>query len=414
MAKQRRSETKGGATAAFYRGATAMAGAVLRPFAGAMGGDFAQRMAIGLPAVPAGGIWIHGASVGELNSARLLIEDLARDFDVSVTANSLTGRRAASGWGMHCTLAPLDLPRAVARFLDQRKPVLAVTIENEIWPNRARELSARGIAQAVIGARISARSAERWGKMPGLIAPVLGAVDLLSAQDGATEERLMQLGLRREAVTQRLNLKLLGPARIVPGRGGDLRPLTLLAASTHEGEEEIVLDAYLAALAQHPQLRLILAPRHPERGDEVAAMIAKRGLEVARRTQGQDERAPVLLADTLGEMARWYDSAAICLTGGSLVARGGHTPWEPAAHQCALLHGLYVDNFIEDYAVLDAQGASSAVTSDSLSQTVCALLGDRAAQMGQAARDILLTRAGDPEPILSQLRELARRNLASR
>ncbi len=412
MGKQGRSAAKGGAAASIYRGATAAAGTLLSPFAGAIGGDFAQRLALDLPKVTPGGIWIHGASVGELNSARLLIEDLARDFTVTVTANSLNGRRAAQGWGLNATLAPLDFPGAVGRFLDHLRPRLAVTIENEIWPNRARALSERGIAQAVIGARISARSAERWGKMPSLIGPVLGAVDLLSAQDGATEARLTGLGLRPEALRARLNLKLLGPARIKPGPSAPDRARTFLAASTHEGEDAPILDAYLSLRRDHPDLRLILAPRHPERGDEVAALIRARGLDFARRSQGGDAGAQVLLADTLGEMARWYDAAAICLTGGSLVAVGGHTPWEPAAHLCALLHGPHIDNFLEDFAVLDAEGASLAVTADDLAEQVAALLDGRAAEMGMRAREILDERAGDPAPILQGLRELAAGNLA--
>ncbi|WP_051201583.1 3-deoxy-D-manno-octulosonic acid transferase [Paracoccus aminophilus] len=404
-----------GRGAAVYRALTAVAGAVLRPVALVSGRDFAERMALAGP-VASGGIWIHGASVGELTSAQVLIEDLARDFPVLVTANSLTGRALAQSWGLTARLAPLDVPGAVARFLDEARPRLALTIENEIWPNRASALRARGVAQVVIGARMSARSAARWGKRPGLIGPVLAGIDLLSAQDGATEERLLALGLRLEACAPRLNLKLLAPARIKPGAPGPSRAVTLLVASTHEGEEEPILDAYLAARAARPDLRLILAPRHPVRGDAVAALMAARGLRFARRSQGAGLEAEVLLADTLGEMPLWYDAAQICLTGGSFVEKGGHTPWEPAAHRCAVLHGPHVANFAQDYALLDAEGASRAVTAEGLWAVLLDLISnpDEARRMGVSAHDILMREAGDPAPLLHQIRGLVADSLAQR
>lgn len=401
---------------ALYRGLAVAAGAALRPVAAIGSPDLAERLALADPAAPmpeTGAIWLHGASVGELNSARFLVDALARDWPLYLTANSLTGRAAARGWGRQAGLAPLDVPAAINRFLARIRPSLSVTVENEIWPNRARLLDRQGIARVVVGARMSARSAARWARMPALIGPVLGGISVLSAQDAATEERLLQLGLPERALVGRLNLKLLAPARIVAGPAGPMRAVTVLAASTHEGEEGVILDAYLAARAHHPDLRLILAPRHPERGNEVAALIAARGLAFARRTAGADETgaAPVLLADTLGEMARWYDAAAICVTGGSFTDRGGHTPWEPAAHLCATLHGPHVANFAEDYGVLDGAEAALQVEGEELGTALAALAGDpaRVAQMGARARHILDQRAGDPEALLARITALAAR-----
>lgn len=386
----------GNALNLIYRAISGLAGPALR-LAAPFRPDLAERLALTPPASRA--VWLHAASVGEFASARAILAAL--DGPLIVTTNSVTGRAAARKAGFDARLAPLDVPGALDRFLDATRPRVAVTIENEIWPNRSAALAARGIAQVVLGARLSERSAARWGKARGLIAPVLARIDALSAQDEATESRLLALGLPPAALLPRVQLKLLAPAATAPdpqpGRG-----LCWLAASTHEGEEEPVLDAHLRARVDHPGLRLILAPRHPDRAPAIAAMIAARGLAFARRSQGGD--AEVLLADTLGEMPLWYDRAGVCFTGGSLVARGGHTPWEPAAHGCAILHGPDIANFTEDYAALTQAGAAQQINAQGLGGAVAVLIGSaRAEAMGQAARATLLARAGDPAPLIAAI-----------
>lgn len=382
-----------------YRAASGLAGPILR-LAAPFRPNLANRMALDIAPVQGGGIWLHAASVGELASARTILSALPGP--VIVTTNSVTGREAARKAGFDARLAPLDMPGALARFLDATRPRAAVTIENEIWPNRSAALATRGIPQVVLGARLSARSAARWGKARGLIAPVLARIHALSAQDRATEARLLALGLPPSALLPRVQLKLLAPAAITPASQPG-RATCWLAASTHEGEEEAILDAHLRARAVHTGLRLILAPRHPDRGPAIAAMIEARGLDFARRSEGA-ETAGVLLADTLGEMPLWYDRASVCFTGGSLNARGGHTPWEPAAHRCAILHGPDIGNFLEDYAALAQAGAAQQVTAQNLGDAVAALTGSAQAEtMGQAARDTLLARAGDPAPLIAAI-----------
>ena len=154
-----------------YRAATTLADAALRAVSPLASAALRQRMLMDdpPPAIP-GGIWVHGASVGELNSARPVIEALAAERSVLVTANTETGRTVAQGWGLPARLAPLDVPGALGRFLDAARPALMLTVENEIWPNRAAQARRRGIAQAVIGARMSARSAGRWGRARGCAA----------------------------------------------------------------------------------------------------------------------------------------------------------------------------------------------------------------------------------------------------
>lgn len=397
-----------------WRQVSGLAGSALRLAAPLAGPDWRERLALTGPEVTPGGIWLHAASVGELTSVRVLAEELARDFPLTVTTNSLTGRDLARRLALPCALAPLDVPQAVRRFLDRVEPAVMVTVENEMWPSRSRLAHGRGVAQVVVGARMSERSARRWGRLPGLIGPMLGRIDTLSAQDGESEARLVRLGLPAAAVSARLNLKLLGPARVMPGADGPDRARTVLAASTHEGEDAAMLDAWLAVREAVPGLRLILAPRHPERGDAVAALIAARGLQVVRRSQGGGPEAPLLLADTLGEMAGWYRAAGICITAGSLVDHGGHTPWEPAAWRCAILHGPHVANHAGDYADLDGAGAALAVSAQGLPQALRDLAREpeRQRRMGLAARKMLLARAGDPAPLIARIRLLAQPALA--
>ena len=396
-----------------YAATTRIAEAALRLRAGLGGSDtLRERLACGARPRPAD-IWVHGASVGELTSARRVIELLAQDHSVQITANSETGRGLAAGWGLPAMLAPLDLPGSLDRFLNACRPRLAISIEAEFWPLRSRLLAERGVAQALIGARLSERSAGTWGRFPRIIRPMLGRIDALSAQDQASEARLLNLGLHASALLPRLNLKLLDPASVpLPARHA-MRGTTLLAASTHEGEDAPILDAFLTARAECPDLRLILAPRHPDRGEAIAGLIAARGLPVLRRSAGAElpPAGGVLLADTLGEMPHWYAAAGICIIGGSLQDHGGHTPWEPAARACALLHGPHIGNFEESLGALQAAGAASPVTADDMADRILRLTRDpaQAQRMGGAARRLLLARAGDPAGLVAALAELAQR-----
>ncbi|WP_265500631.1 3-deoxy-D-manno-octulosonic acid transferase [Paracoccus beibuensis] len=356
-------------------------------------------------------IWLHAASVGELTSARVVVDALAARHPLLVTTNSETGRAMAQGWGLPARLAPLDLPGALDRFLDATEPQLALTVEGEFWPLRSRRLAERGVAQAMIGARMSERSAATWTRLPRVIRPMLGRIDALSAQDQASEARLLNLGLPARSLLPRLDLKLLAPAAEAPPPDDPLRDRTILAASTHEGEDAPILDAFARLLAHRPDLRLIVAPRHPRRAEAIAALIAARGLPFTRRSDGAAEATDgaVLLADTLGEMSCWYVRAGICLVGGSLTDHGGHTPWEPAARRCALLRGPHYANFVEAFDALQAAGAAEAVTADTLADTLARLVGQpaEARAMGTRARDVLVTRAGDPAALVARLDDLA-------
>lgn len=332
-------------------------------------GDLGERLGRGAAEGPA--LWLHGASNGELASARWLIEDIlaARPgLRLVVTANTVTGRALVRGWGLAgvtAALAPMDLRFALSGFLRRWQPLGLISLESEVWPNRLRLLAAQGVPVAMVGARMSEGSARGWGRFPGLIGRALAGVRLASAQEAGSRARLLALGLPQEAWVADCDLKAEAWARAPrPARAArEGRAGRVLAASTHEGEEEIVLAGFAASGLEE----LILAPRHARRGEALAALLASRGLRFDRRSAGAEPGgAPIFLADTMGEMERWYARAGICIVGGTFTDRGGHTPWEPALHGCALVHGPDVANFAAPFAALDAAGGALAVTSDRL------------------------------------------------
>lgn len=319
------------------------------------------------PTPKPGGLWLHGASNGELASARALIAALARpDRPLLVTANTVTGRALVSGWQLpHVTarIAPFDLRLPTARTLARVSGL--ILLENELWPNRVAVAAARGRPIVILGARMSAGSARTWGRFPGLARRLVSQPRLIVPQDPASADRLVGLGAAPERVATPFQLKSLFQAPPVPLpedlRAAFPRDKTLLAASTHEGEETAVLDAFAAARDTIPDLRLILAPRHPARADDLERLVASRGFGLARRSRGEPPGPDIYLADTMGEMDLWYRLAGIAFVGGSLAPVGGHTPWEPAAHGCAILHGPHVANFETEYGALDTAGGAARV-----------------------------------------------------
>lgn len=338
-------------------------------------------------------VWLHGASNGELASARWVIEALLRerpDLRVLVTANTATARSMVEGWGLAGVtpaFAPLDLRGPLARVLRLWQPRALITVEGEIYPRRFAACAAAGIPVLLIGARMSERSFRGWRELQPVMAQALQAVRLASAQDETSAERLVGLGLPPQVLRAVCDLKAVAIAHLAPVAAAPraARAGWLMAASTHAGEEAVVLDAWLGARARFDHL--ILAPRHARRGDEVAALITARGLAFGRRSSGAMPGAePVFLADTMGEMDLWYARAGACVVGGSFVPRGGHSPWEPARQGCAILHGPSVENFARPYAALDARGGALAVAdAAALTLALQGLDGARQDQMSRAA-----------------------------
>ncbi len=315
-------------------------------------------------------IWLHAASVGEslvaLSLAEGLIErDGARQVLITSgtrTSAELIARRA--GPNLRHQYVPADNPPWVRRFLDHWRPDLAVFTESELWPNLILETAARGVPMALANARMNEKSLNGWRRWPHSAKAILSAFDWIGAADGRTAGGLGYL-LDGEVV-QTGNLKLEAglpdpdPDALSQARGAlGARPV-FTAASTHAGEESTVIAAHGELLKTRPDALMILAPRHPERAGDVAAMVERAGLSAVRRSQGAlpDPQRQVWIADTLGEMPLWYALSPVTVVCGSfLEAIGGHNPIEVTRAGSAVVTGPYAASFAEVYAAYDAEVA---------------------------------------------------------
>jgi 3-deoxy-D-manno-octulosonic-acid transferase len=323
-------------------------------------------------------VWFHAASVGESLSLLEVIRRLT-DADPALNVLVTTGTVTSSELlvqrlpprAVH-QFIPLDIAPFVRRFLDHWRPDLAVWTESELWPTLIVQTHARDIPLLLLNARMSDRSAQRWRRfLPGAARSLLRRFHAVQAQDRATGQALMRLGLPRDRLEVTGTLKEGMPpldcdesdrARFTKMLCG--RPVWA-AASTHPGEDEIVAEAHAAAARGVLRLLCILVPRHPDRGDAIAAMLRARGLTVAQRSRGEEPgpNTAIFLADTMGELGLWYRLAPLSFVGGSLVPIGGHNPFEPAALGSAILHGPHVTNFADVYDRLGAAGGARLVTS---------------------------------------------------
>jgi 3-deoxy-D-manno-octulosonic-acid transferase len=350
-----------------------------------------ERFGIASAERPAGALlWVHAASVGEAASVLAMLERILAErpaIEVLMTTGTVSAARLLGDRlperARH-QFVPVDLPRAVERFLDFWRPDLAIWVESELWPNLILAARRRGIPLLLANARLSARSLARWRALPGLVRPVMEAFELCLAQDAVQAERFRRLGA--PAVASVGDLKSVAAPLAADAAAlaalrqeiGD-RPLWL-AASTHSGEEEIAAAAHGRIAREHPGLLTIVAPRHPVRGPAIAKMLQSHGLGVARRGAGEaiSRDKGIYLADTFGELGLLFRVAGIALIGGSLVRKGGHNPFEAARLDCAVLHGPDMSNCAAMAGALDAAGAALRVgDAASLGDTVSRLLHDR-------------------------------------
>ena len=378
-------------------------------------GAFAERLGVVPLPAPGPALWLHGASNGELTSSRWVLEALRAavpGLQVLVTCNTASARAMVRAWGLPwvtAALAPLDTAGAARRVLTRWRPRLMLVVEGEFWPARLQDARRAGVPVAWIGARMSERSARRWQRWGAFIPRLLAGVAYGSAQDAASADRLRGLGLPPAAIGPVLMLKAGAVGRApenLPFPAPAPRERTLLAASTHAGEEALVLAAFVAARAAGRLDHLILAPRHPRRAPEVVAAISATGLPFVQRSAGEvpGPQTPVHLADTMGEMGNWYAMAGICVIGGSFAPRGGHTPWEPAAQGAAIIHGPSTTNFAAPFAALDAAGGALRVADAAgLQAALLALTGEDTDRMVAAARQVL-AQTGDTAALIAALR----------
>lgn len=374
-------------------------------------------------AKPRPAIWLHSVSVGETLAAVPLIKTLQRKYPeylLIVTTTTPTGSEQVQKLfadSVYHVYAPYDLPGALRRFLTRLKPSALIIMETELWPNLIHGCRRRGIAVALVNARLSEKSARGYRRIGGLTKPMLAELDLVAAQGQADGERFIELGLARDKLLISGNIKFdLELDQAVRDKAATLkrqwraageRPV-VLAASTHQGEDEQVLNAFAEVLSAMPRVLLVLVPRHPERFDSVAALCRTRGFHTLRRSEGAavTSEVQILLGDTMGELLAFCGAADIAFIGGSLVPVGGHNLIEPAAWGVPVLTGPHLFNFAEVATKLDeAGGLEVCADAGELAKALLRLLDDRDSYetMAQAARTVAETNRGALDRLTERL-----------
>lgn len=364
-------------------------------------------------------IWFHAASVGESLSLLEVIRRLTQEdpnLSILMTTGTVTSAQVITDrLPTRCIhqFVPIDVRKFVRGFLDHWKPDIAIFTESEIWPCLITESDARDIPLLLLNARLSEDSRQKWRWLKGAARNLLSRFAAIQIQDNSTATAMRQFGVPAEKLSVTGTLKEGTPpppcdeverarlARLLTGR----RVWT--AASTHPGEDELVLVAHKEAAKIVMQLLLILVPRHPERGDALAEMLEAGGFRTARRSLGEDpdSETQVLLADTLGELGLWYRLAPVCFVGGSLTDIGGHNPYEPAALGSAIIHGPHVANFRDIYERLDTGNAALLVRDENELGTALSDLmhADTSAAQALAAWEISSSGAEATDRALEQI-----------
>ena len=389
----------------------------------ALGLGWQQRLGYLAPSVQPV-IWIHAVSVGETIAAAPLVHLLRSRHPTApilITAMTLTGAeraRALFGDTVDYAYVPYDYPGAIARFLKRVKPRALIIMETELWPNIITRTHAAGVPIIVANARLSERSAKGYRKVAWLSRELFRKLDWVAAQASPDAERFIEAGARQGAVSVTGSIKF--DVSISAGMraasdaerarlGADTRPVWI-AASTHEGEDAILLDAHRELLRVLPDLLLILVPRHPERFRTVARLARDRGFSLARRSAGESATAvQVYLADTMGELLMLYGVADVAFIGGSLIRRGGHNPLEAAAWGIPVLSGPHVFNFADIYTRLEEGGGLvRAGSADALVAEVQTLMSNEALhrQKGRNAESVLIENQGALKRLLGGIEHL--------
>ena len=372
-------------------------------------------------------IWLHAVSVGEVLAASRLVGELDRafpDFQLLVSTTTRTGQdlarqRFGSNRVFYC---PFDLPWVVRAYLKVLQPRLLILAETEFWPNLLDGCFQQSIPVAVVNARVSDRSWPRYRRLKRLWRPILSRIACVLAQSETDAERLKAIGCRPERVSVAGNLKFDVRAAADSEATRLLKRLVtglrlVVAGSTLEGEEAALIAAWTKLLATESQLAMVLAPRHPERFDGVAALLDQSGIDWVKRSDWRSRAedsitairpGQVVLLDTIGELASAYSLAAVAFVGGSIVAAGGHNPLEPAQFGVPIVMGPNYVNFRAITEDLLAHDALRITTRDGLATTLIELLENRQAanEMGERGRQVFDQQAGATERCVTAIREL--------
>lgn len=374
-------------------------------------------------------VWLHAVSVGEVLLLRTVIEQLRAErpeLEIWLSTTTTTGHAVAREKYPDCRIVyfPLDFTWAVRAALRRVRPDLIALAELELWPNFVRAAHRRRVPLVLINGRIGARSYRGYRCIRPIMRSTLRRFARLGVQTDAYRQRLMRLGAcgRRTVVTGSVKFDGVQAGRDNPATRRLKRALgiadtekVLVAGSTHAPEEEVVLDCFRQLRAEFPALRLILAPRHAERFDEVAALVRSAGLPLFRRSASRPvpetldpAERPVLLLDTLGELSAGWGLADVAFVGGSLSRRGGQNMLEPCAYGAAVLFGPNTWNFRHAVELLLAHGAAEVVPDGTwLLPAVQRLLRDpeTTARMGAAARDLVTSQQGATQRTIELLLE---------
>jgi 3-deoxy-D-manno-octulosonic-acid transferase len=375
-------------------------------------------------------IWVHAVSVGEVLAVSGLIEEMRRRFPqhrIFLTTTTDTGQDLArKRFGEENVFYfPLDFAFAIRRYLSTLRPELVVIAETEFWPNFLRLAHASGACIAVVNARISDRSWPSYRRFRALLQKELGNIDLFLAQTNEDRARLQSIGARPDRVRVTGNLKFDMNLPAASPLVADLRKAVaesgagpvLVCGSTVEGEEPLLLKAFENVLVAHPRALMILAPRHPERFDTVAALLTQMELPFQRRTlwhvrestnAGDRLAGGVLLVDTIGELAALYALADVAFVGGSLVPHGGHNIIEPAQHGVAIVVGNHTENFRDIVSLFQSCDAVRIVGMAELPLALMELLANPAerAALGRRAAETMRSQTGATQRTVEALEKL--------
>ena len=384
--------------------------------------NLGQRFGFGFPKIDRC-IWVHAVSVGEVQAAAPLIRALKERFPdrglliTTVTPTGAARVRSLFGDTVQHSYIPFEFPHAIRSFFRNVNPDAALIMETEIWPNLYRGCGTRKIPLILVSARISPRSVPGYRKLLPLIRETLSHGIIIAAQSQPDANRFLALGANPARTYVMGNIKFdIEPDAAVIAKGRVLREELFgdrpvwIAASTHEGEEQLVLEVHRELCARHPELLLVLVPRHPERFPSVRELIEKQGFSLVSRTaQRPAGDASVFLCDTMGEVPMFYAASDVAFVAGSLVPIGGHNLLEPAMLGVPIVTGPHNFN-AQDIADLFVDlGACRRVTGTAdLVTTVSELLTDRelAARLGSAGRSVLDENRGALERLLVLLEPL--------
>ncbi len=367
-------------------------------------------------------IWIHAVSVGEVRAAQPLVREIKQRWPaipLLVTTTTPTGSeqvKALFGESVLHTYLPYDLPGPVKRFLDGAQPRLALIMETELWPNLFHGCASRKIPIIIANARLSARSLRGYRRVSSLIRETLRSIYLVAAQGEQDAERFRQLGMEADRIRVTGSMKFDQPLpEGLQKHAGELRRrlgekrMLWIAASTHQGEEEQILEAFRQVRREHPDCLLMLVPRHPERFGRVAELCSRAGFRVVRRSSGRpcDQDVDIFLGDTMGELMLFYAASDVAFVGGSLVPTGGHNMLEPAALGKPVIAGPHLFNFTEIAAAMERAGALCRVADGAeLAEVTSRLLSspEERAGMGEAGRRLVQQNRGALQRVLDLVR----------